>query len=494
MILVIAQLNSMNFQPEYTHPRRVDQLFSIDVRSLAALRLGMAILILFDIFSNRLSHVETFYSRAGILPAELAREFLGPGYWSIYWQVDQISTIQTLLLVNAFAALCLLVGFQTRIATAVCLVLIWSLQVCNPLVLNGGDILLRMLLFWSIFLPLGAVWSVDERLSKYDRPSRFCETSVASAAIMLQVAAMYFFSGLAKCNDYWTSGQAVEYALHLEMYVKPAGVWLSERSELTSIATWAVLVIELLGPPLLFLPYGLRFMRGSLMGVFWMMHAAIWMTMSVGMFSAIAMLSWVVFLPPQSWHFFLGIREDYDQVYQSDSPVWNTIGSIVCGMALILVIAQYGLSFQGDKSELRSVVERVARVTMCVQEFKLWGEPATESPSFDYPAILKNGDEVNLFFRFEERPQQVYRQFPSHHWRRVHSKLLEGREPVSAIYHKLRRQFLSWLVRRWDETQTQQENVETATLICFEKPILYGDGLGAAQQSVLCEYENTKED
>ncbi len=480
----------MILKPDHPNLRLFDQLFAIDVRSLAILRMGLALVILYDLSVNRFPYLAAFYSDTGFLSRELSQQLLGDGYWSLYWRGGSVSSMQVFLSVNLVAAISLLVGYQTRIATVLCLILIWSLQVINPLVLNGGDILLRMLLFWSVFLPLGAVWSVDERFSKYERPSRYYETSIASAAMMLQIAMMYFFSGLAKCNSYWVSGEAVEYALHLEMYTKPLGGWLSGLPWLLTLITWVVLVVEIIGPPLMFSPISTRFLRGLLMGFFWLMHIGIWLTMSVGLFSLIAMLSWVIFLPPQSWHFLVGKRQDYDEIYPSEYPVWKTIGSLVCGAALVLVMAQHLLNLAGRDSELRRVVNQAASSTMCIQQFKLWGIPPDKSPSFGYPATLENGDQVNLFFRHREPPQRVYDQMPSHHWRRIHSELLEGRDPKSETYSQVRQQFLQWLVRRWNVSQVERADVETARIICFEKPILPEGGYGPVEESVLCEYGN----
>ena len=55
----------------------------------------------------------------------------------------------------------------------------------NPIILHGGDIVLRMMLFWSLFLPLGARWSADE-----DNPSRVAEISSAPGAADALISAL----------------------------------------------------------------------------------------------------------------------------------------------------------------------------------------------------------------------------------------------------------------------------------------------------------------
>ena len=66
-------------------------------------------------------------------------------------------------IVRVLLAVALLVGYRTRLATIGSWILLASIHVRLPVVINAGDTLLRVLLFWSIFLPLGAMWSVDAR-------------------------------------------------------------------------------------------------------------------------------------------------------------------------------------------------------------------------------------------------------------------------------------------------------------------------------------------
>jgi hypothetical protein len=63
--------------------------------------------------------------------------------------------------IAAVAALAMLVGYRTRLAVFVVWVLVLSIQVRNPFLDSSADDLLRLLLFWAMFLPLGAYWSVD---------------------------------------------------------------------------------------------------------------------------------------------------------------------------------------------------------------------------------------------------------------------------------------------------------------------------------------------
>lgn len=68
---------------------------------------------------------------------------------------------QCVFLVHIFIGLCMAVGYHTSLMTCLTWFMTVSLHARNILVLHGGDILMRMLLFFAMFLPLGEVYSID---------------------------------------------------------------------------------------------------------------------------------------------------------------------------------------------------------------------------------------------------------------------------------------------------------------------------------------------
>lgn len=58
---------------------------------------------------------------------------------------------------HIIAGVLLAIGYRTRLMTVVNFVLITSLQARNILVLHGGDVLMKLLCFWAMFLPLEKV-------------------------------------------------------------------------------------------------------------------------------------------------------------------------------------------------------------------------------------------------------------------------------------------------------------------------------------------------
>ena len=75
------------------------------------------------------------------------------------------------------ALVALLLGYRTRLAAFWAFVLLASIHVRTPPLLQAGDTLLRVLFFWSLFLPLGARCSLDARPQPAPQPA---EQSVAT--------------------------------------------------------------------------------------------------------------------------------------------------------------------------------------------------------------------------------------------------------------------------------------------------------------------------
>ena len=142
---------------------RTSALFGIDLRSLALFRIAIALLLLIDL-ASRLRLLSANYTDAGAHPRSTALlAYAMDGLPSLYMLGGSTRFALALFLVAGVAAVLLGIGWRTRIATVVSWLLLDSLHSRHLLLLDGGDYLLRCLLFWSIFLPLGARGSFDAR-------------------------------------------------------------------------------------------------------------------------------------------------------------------------------------------------------------------------------------------------------------------------------------------------------------------------------------------
>lgn len=283
-------------------PRLFERLFGIDVRALAVARIAFATILLVDL-GIRATDLANHYSDQGLLPrSALLADYYNSWHLSLHlvsglWQVEAL-----LFIVAAVCAFLLLIGYRTRWMTFISWLILLSLHNRNELILQGGDVLLRMSLFWAIFLPWGQKFSVDAALDK-NKPQPPVITSIASAAILLQVALVYLGSALHKSADIWLiQGNGLMLALHLDQYVTPLGVWLRNHTSIATVLSRSAYILELVAPIALFFPISTRFIRLILVVILIGFHVGINASLKVGLFPWIDIASVIAFIPPIAWN------------------------------------------------------------------------------------------------------------------------------------------------------------------------------------------------
>ncbi|SDC56082.1 HTTM domain-containing protein [Natrinema hispanicum] len=269
--------------------------FAIDTRALAVFRIALGLLLLTDL-ALRSRDLEAFYTDAGVLPrAALFSDY--SNVYSLHAISGELWAIALLFVVAAVFAAAVTIGYRTRLATVCSWLLLLSLHARNPMVLNGGDTFLRILLFWAMFLPLGERWAVDAR--RTDEP-RATVSNVATMALLLQVTAMYVVNAIHKSRgEMWFNGEAVVYVFSLDYkFTFLLGDVLAKYPELLRMMTylWTGL---LLSSPLLLLLTGRP--RAVLATAFAGMHLGMLVTMRIGIFPLVVVTALVPFYPPVVW-------------------------------------------------------------------------------------------------------------------------------------------------------------------------------------------------
>ena len=176
--------------------------------------------------------------------------------------------------------------------------LLASLHGRNPGVLNTGDVILRLMLFWAMFLPLGACWSLDAARRGRTGGRRTVVAGGAAAALLLQIAFIYVFNVQFKTGAAWrTDFTALERALAGETWITPWGEWLLRYPELLSLMTRFVITLEMFGPLLLFLPICVGPARTLAVVLFGGFHLGILLGMRIGIFPIACIVAWLAVLP-----------------------------------------------------------------------------------------------------------------------------------------------------------------------------------------------------
>ena len=277
--------------------------YSLDVRSLALLRIGLALVILADLFT-RAGDLSAHYSDAGVLPRVVLNDgILKTGYWSNHALRGSKVLQGHLFLVAGMAAISMLIGYHTRVAVIVSWTLLISLHNRNPLLIFAADDVLRAVMFWAMFLPLGAAYSVDRAMNTATRLVPLKVFSGATFALMVQQCFVYIFSAVFKTTNaaWWPDGTAVYYALSYDQYVTALGHFLLNLGPLLTVFTLVTLLLEWLGPLLIWSPIKNDVCRMVAVVIFISLHAGFGFTLNLGIFPFLSIFTWLAFIPTSFW-------------------------------------------------------------------------------------------------------------------------------------------------------------------------------------------------
>ncbi len=300
-----SKISRVKEKPSRLH-QVLSYLFSIDIRALGIFRVFISSIILIDLY-NRAKDLKAHYTDFGVLPrVPFLENFANEFHFSFHFLSGHEYFQIALFIISAVFALMLLLGYKTKLATIMSWVLLLSLENRNPMVLNSGDVVFRMLLFWSMFLPLNATYSVDKALDPNQSKPPQKILSIATMGIILQILFVYFFSGLLKDHAIWNKDfTAVYYALQIDQFTTPLGEWLSGFPTLLKGLTIFVLYLELIGPFALFIPSPKNIFRTIFVFLFVILHVGFALNMHIGIFPFVLMTAWILVFPSQWWDWII---------------------------------------------------------------------------------------------------------------------------------------------------------------------------------------------
>lgn len=272
----------------------------VDARSLAWLRITLGVLLIITHVTSWPELVLLFHD-AGLVDPILLEAYWTPLRFSPFDGLSpaglQLMNTATLAVFIAFT-----LGFQTRIMSVLSVILLAGIWHRSPWIQNGGDRLLRLWVIYLALVPAGAAWSIDAWIrQKRGLPVVTQVPVLAHRLIQLQVVVMYTATGIIKLDgSAWQDGSAIYYALSDGSYSRFTTLMdtllqYSVAQWATMGLTWATLVFEVAFLPLI----AWRRTRVATLLVGIGLHAGIWMTMSVGIFSWASVWAYPVFVDPK---------------------------------------------------------------------------------------------------------------------------------------------------------------------------------------------------
>lgn len=275
------------------------QGMALDLRSLALMRIAYALCMLQDL-AIRATDLTAHYTDWGAQPGYVVTKLSwDPAFFSLHLMQTSREGQVLLFLVAAFAYLCLLVGYRTRLAGWISWFLLVSLQNRNPIILDGGDLYLRCLLFWLLFCPLGARWSVDA--SRRPAPEKEADTALhlGTLGYCVQLTLIYGWAWALKCGEEWTvRGTAVQMAMRIDGIASPPAQWLLQHPDWMRLLNFSVLYFEGLVPILFWIHPATRLV--AVLGLT-SMHLGMSCFLHLGAFTWIAATSTWGLIPSWVW-------------------------------------------------------------------------------------------------------------------------------------------------------------------------------------------------
>ena len=320
----------------------ISESFYIDLRSLALFRVSVGLVCLYDLIMAW-GELRIFYTDWGVLPRQLLLQ--GSGYEYYLWSIHNISgvpaVINIIFILHLTVIIMLIFGFKTRFATIMVWLFTISLIARNPAVITGAYVILRLALFWAIFLPLGAKWSIDESLDINKEKSQDRVSSIASFALIFQILSIYFFAGMLKSDPIWDKEfLGVYYALSLDMFATKLGLIIREYPLITTSLTIFTVYVQRIGIIFLISPYKSSLLRIIGVIAFIFFHIGLWTTMHIGWFQAISIACLAIFIPGIFWTWVTKIlsntkRNNLTIYYDNDCAFCKRTVFIIKGLFLV---------------------------------------------------------------------------------------------------------------------------------------------------------------
>jgi len=357
-------------------------IFDLDARSLALFRILMGGLVCVKIL-QLWPDLGLIFADNGLLPrALLAGNATPPWQWlSVYaWGASSLF-VHIVAALHLGVAVAFILGWQTRWMTPLLWFLTFSLNMRNPLILNGGDKVMTVFLFWGMFLPLGSRFSLDglRRTIGWKGPS--FAAVFGGTCFVLQLVTLYVLSGYAKSHPVWgTDHSAVRYALMNEAYVRPLGTLMLEYGGFLNILTMATLFLEQVVIFLILCPVYSVLFRVVVPLLFAAFHLGIAFTLDVGLFSYACIIVWVALLPGEMFD-WLRARIFGSAADAKPAPIYELVGSgplpyvLGGGVMLYLIV---GTVWRGRSNTVQNMATAPIRSLRLTQSWDLFAP----SPGF----------------------------------------------------------------------------------------------------------------
>lgn len=420
------------------------------------MRIGIAFIVIADLLI-RGSDLTAHYTDEGVWPTRLIHNFgWKTGNWSLHELSGSYAWVLFLFIFHFIFALFLLFGYRTKISTLIVWLLTISLHNRNLFIQQSGDDLLRLLLFWGLFLPWHLHYSLDAK--KVNIPLK--QNILANIGYMLLLSSVYYFTVSLKTSPEWRSeGSAIYYALSLEQLRLPAGDLLYQFPTIMKLLTWFVFYMELAIPILILWPSKKSNLRSIAFVLILLLHAGIGLTLYVGLFFIINIVSGIGLLPKKiidTLESKLKIKEESVILKIKKNTSLNYFTKSICIAVIIIsmIINLGAVNWFGY--ELRKEVWYPVNVFRLDQYWAMFSPSILKKDGwFVYHGMDSIGRQYDLYrdndYVDYNKPEHIVKMYKSDRWR----KLAENMQNDG--YTFLRPQYCRYIIKKWNEEHPEKK-------------------------------------
>ncbi len=462
------------------------QSLFLDLRALALMRMAVACLVLLDI-TIRLSDVEMFYANTGAVPLALLFQHNWNDYAFSFHTFSGMWEMQVFLfIVNAYCALLLLLGKQTKLACFLCWIFMVSLHNRNPFILQGGDDLLRMLLFWGILLPWGKRYSIDSSESQVV-PQTNESKSLLTLAYALQLFYVYSFSALLKGKEWDTDFTAVYFAFSFDQIAYSTTKLIYYYPELLAKLTSIAYYFELFVPILFIVPILTAQFRLLAIVLICGFHLFNGCMLQIGLFFLVGIVSTIGMLPAFALDHLekklAGAKNYFRELFKAvnrsvillDEVRFRRFSflriSIVVKPFVVVFFIFYVMAWNLNNLNFipLKMSERFKSIGYILRLDQNWGMFAPgvikDNGWYILEGTLKNGNKIDLWQNGNplhfQKPKSVVKMFPNDRWRKYSENLMMQRNA------HIRGYFCNYSMRVWNEKHRKQKIKELSVVYMY---------------------------
>jgi hypothetical protein len=272
--------------------------------------------------------------------------------------------------------------------------------------------------------------------------------------------------------------------IEFQSYSKPFVHSLLQYPHLVRWLGHGVLALEAVGPLLLFIPCGTKWIRLWVGAAFLLLHLGIELSLTVGMFTYVSWCAWLLFLPEIFWD---GCVRLVPSLKRGTDPPWPANGGAAgweyrwekSRLAAILAVLLFGYVLSWNLSTARNDWNRAFRestpmwvndLLLVRQRWNMFSLPAGRDGWFVMVARLRDGAVVDLLrggapadWDSFSKPSLIYQRYPNHRWRKFYRNVAVER--ANAFLPSLCR----FAVHRWEQEHGPERAVQKVELYFMQQ-------------------------